>query len=797
MRGLFATLLVLAGLVGAILVFRSALINRLAPSFLSRAGLQEATFHLKDISTNHVSIDYATGLLPLDKGAVQVSLAQVEYDFSFGQVLAGKVERLKIGRVELSLPDWKSGPAEDAAQAPQAFSLAQVFQFLENIKTLPLEALRIENLVLHAGLNGQEFSSPDLLLDYTSSPKGGSLLVREHVKRGQESAFVLKLDLTGKKLEVGLDIDLADLQSWLPHNVQAFLPLDQGRLQVQALVNHLVNQEEQELRTVHLSAQGKNVGHAASGRQAERLALNVHAESPPASEDLLLASASRLEVQGLKAGEFQLDSGILPLQGTMRFSPDSLQIGWQPAQALQLKGLRLETMRLAALTADNIAAQIHYAFGPQQQDPAKGKSRIVLDPTTRLELKQLTAPGLQLAGLQTSLPLEVVLFQNRQELRWQPSAPLGVKGLKTGTTAFAPLNVRNIDLHLQQNPEKSLVQADFLLSEIDGAFHLNWQRKAADGANQLALQTKKPLSLAPDTSLLGLLAQPPPALSAVAVEQGDLGAELRLNWGKAPMTARLDLDLRNAAASHANIRYSGLSLKHSLQLLPQLRSVQAGKLTLAAIEGPIRLEDLVARVQLLPSSKKGAMPALLIQDGSLHVFDGKVQASQCRYDLSRSSNTCSFSLHNLDLAAILALHQVDGLEVSGRINGTVPVRHDKGGFSVADGSLANAGSGVIHYQPSSEALKSSPYSEYVLKALEDYRYHSLAASLTYQPDGTLIVGLQLQGKSPELETNRPVHLNLRAEQNLLSLLKSLQYSQGLTFELNRRVQERFQPNQAQ
>ena len=140
---------------------------------------------------------------------------------------------------------------------------------------------------------------------------------------------------------------------------------------------------------------------------------------------------------------------------------------------------------------------------------------------------------------------------------------------------------------------------------------------------------------------------------------------------------------------------------------------------------------------------------------------------------------------------------MEGLDVSGRINGNIPVRHDRSGFSVADGSLANAGAGgVIHYQPSSEALKSSPYSEYVLQALEDYRYHNLVASISYKPDGTLLAGLQLQGKSPKLETSRPVHLNLQAEQNLLSLLKSLQYSQGLTSELNRRVQERFQPKQA-
>ncbi len=33
------------------------------------------------------------------------------------------------------------------------------------------------------------------------------------------------------------------------------------------------------------------------------------------------------------------------------------------------------------------------------------------------------------------------------------------------------------------------------------------------------------------------------------------------------------------------------------------------------------------------------------------------------------------------------------------------------------------------------------------------------------------------------ETDRPVHLNIRAEQNLLSLLQSIRYSQGIPSEL--------------
>ena len=143
-------------------------------------------------------------------------------------------------------------------------------------------------------------------------------------------------------------------------------------------------------------------------------------------------------------------------------------------------------------------------------------------------------------------------------------------------------------------------------------------------------------------------------------------------------------------------------------------------------------------------------------------------------------------------AAMRSLRAFEGLEVGGRIDGFLPVRSGSKGAGVANGTLTNAGPGVIRYTPSSEALKGSPYSEMVLKALEDYRYDKLAADVDFRPSGALRIGLRLEGKSPALKTDRPVHLNIDSEQNLLSLLKSLQYSQGLTSELNRKVQERYQ-----
>jgi hypothetical protein len=59
----------------------------------------------------------------------------------------------------------------------------------------------------------------------------------------------------------------------------------------------------------------------------------------------------------------------------------------------------------------------------------------------------------------------------------------------------------------------------------------------------------------------------------------------------------------------------------------------------------------------------------------------------------------------------------------------------------------------------------------------------------------LTVNLKLQGTSPELETSRPVHLNINTEQNLLSLLKSLRYAEGISAKIDSKVRRKYQNQQ--
>ncbi len=79
----------------------------------------------------------------------------------------------------------------------------------------------------------------------------------------------------------------------------------------------------------------------------------------------------------------------------------------------------------------------------------------------------------------------------------------------------------------------------------------------------------------------------------------------------------------------------------------------------------------------------------------------------------------------------------------------------------------------------------------LLNILEDLQYDSLEIDLDYREDGNMEMLLALKGMSPQVDSRRPVHLNLRLEQNLLKLLQQLRYAVGISDNIDRHVQNYF------
>jgi len=76
------------------------------------------------------------------------------------------------------------------------------------------------------------------------------------------------------------------------------------------------------------------------------------------------------------------------------------------------------------------------------------------------------------------------------------------------------------------------------------------------------------------------------------------------------------------------------------------------------------------------------------------------------------------------------------------------------------------------------------------EALGNFFYSELVSTITMTPDGDSRISIQLKGRNPEFQNNRPVNLNLNIEQNLLDLLRSLTLSSEIEEEISKKALEK-------
>jgi hypothetical protein len=52
-----------------------------------------------------------------------------------------------------------------------------------------------------------------------------------------------------------------------------------------------------------------------------------------------------------------------------------------------------------------------------------------------------------------------------------------------------------------------------------------------------------------------------------------------------------------------------------------------------------------------------------------------------------------------------------------------------------------------------------------------------------------LLGLEIQGSNPDLEGGRQINLNINLEQNIIELLRSLRFVEGLNDAIDNRIQD--------
>ncbi len=352
---------------------------------------------------------------------------------------------------------------------------------------------------------------------------------------------------------------------------------------------------------------------------------------------------------------------------------------------------------------------------------------------------------------------------------------------------------KDVAARITASSEKLDISGTFSPKTVSGKFSLMLEHDFVKHLGKLSVKPLKPLELTTENSSLGqLFTQWPYSFD---IFSGKVRLSADADWSRtADFSLMSEIDVEDAGGHVGELVFSGLGFTHELKILPLLNSIKASKITLAHVDGGVSVSDVSAAVAI-KTAGNGLQPEIVLRDLHGKMLGGSISSSYLIYDPNKTKNTFKIVASDIDLAKIVQTQKLSGMTATGKIGGYVIAELNEKGVSVADALFTNnAGGGTIRYVPAAGAgqLKKNPLTGMALDALKDFRYSFLSAGVTYIPDGTLTVDVHLKGKSLTLDANRPVNLNINTEQNLLALLKSIRYTNGISGDIDTEVRRQFE-----
>ncbi len=350
------------------------------------------------------------------------------------------------------------------------------------------------------------------------------------------------------------------------------------------------------------------------------------------------------------------------------------------------------------------------------------------------------------------------------------------------------LAVKDISAILTYKENQVRGRVLFTPQKMDSWLQLKGQHDLVTGRGSVIFETEETLEFVEgESGLSALLAHwdYPGNL-----EGGSLDFRLTGDWDRSGLrSAVLQAGIRGGSGYYQNLLFKGLELHQDISLFPVLASNRSGSFFLERLIGGVDVTAIRASIDLLPS-QVGPLPVLQIDELDAGLFAGRVNSPEICYDLNQPDSTFVVNLANIDLETIVDLIKMDSLHVTGKVSGSIPVAVKGREVTVEGGELySESPGGVIRYTPAGAGQ--TGVTGYALLAVENLQYSTLTATAGYKASGQLDLDISLLGKSPGLDTIRPVQLNIHAEQNLPALLQSLRFSKGLTDELDKRLKQHY------
>jgi len=182
---------------------------------------------------------------------------------------------------------------------------------------------------------------------------------------------------------------------------------------------------------------------------------------------------------------------------------------------------------------------------------------------------------------------------------------------------------------------------------------------------------------------------------------------------------------------------------------------------------------------------------LSILDASGRVMGGEMGIHQQAIDLGSQEQNLTVQVKGIDLAQLLALADFSGLSASGRLDGTIPIRHKNDTIRIDNAVMNATEPGVLRYDPADPPsfLKDAQSQEILVlrDALKDFHYQKLTVAISGVIGADEEIKMALTGANPSLYNGKTIELNLAFSGSLDKIARWSMQSFGSPLEAVRKL----------
>ena len=247
---------------------------------------------------------------------------------------------------------------------------------------------------------------------------------------------------------------------------------------------------------------------------------------------------------------------------------------------------------------------------------------------------------------------------------------------------------------------------------------------------------------------------------------GTVSASARIGWGER-ISSLGELSLEDVAVTLPGAIVRGIDgTLYADSLLP-LSLPDGQLLALGGVETGVALGEGAVAFGLADGNR------LAIQGIGLGLAGGSVAVAPFDMVIGDRELPMVITMQGIDLAELSEQFLIEGLTVTGNLDGRVPIRLIEDTISVEDGVLETTGAGLIRYVTT---LPMGPPGEggvdLLLSAVQNFHYERLRATLNGRTGEDLEVAIQLTGANPDLYDGYPIALNVNLSGALEEVLRS-------------------------